>query len=73
MTTKRTPLYRGLHSAGAAWGAWFATGFDLAGLLGPYGLDDDDRDPRAQAALRGGGALGMGRIRHELHAREKFR
>ena len=51
MTTNRVPLHRGLNSAGAAWGALFATGFDLAGRLGPFGLNDDDRDPEARAVF----------------------
>ena len=51
MTTKRTPLHRGLHSAGAAWHGWFTSGFDLAGQLMPFGLDDDARGPEARSAF----------------------
>jgi hypothetical protein len=33
----------------AAWREWFADGFDLAGNLLPFGLDDDDRSPEGAA------------------------
>jgi hypothetical protein len=47
MPTKRTRIARPRGAQADAWSEWFSTGFDLAGDLLQFGLDDDDRSPAA--------------------------